>query len=183
MSILIRIGLLCLCSLAQAQPTSEPENGEIRAWREFSRQLEVAGVEVLKRYPQPTDIDRAEGLRYLLQQLGSSIEKRLIEQTGHLPLLREYFSDWQMERPGTYYLERVDPWPAPKPVTTEQMSDLLTDTVTSFSSRAPQWQGRVEMSQKHLQNKVHMQKSDDQGLSSNYYGNVWWESLGYIAEH
>ena len=88
MRVLSWIGLLCLCSLTQAQTPAEPESTEIRAWREFSRQLEVAGVEVLKSYPQPTDIDRAEGLRYLLQQLGSSIEKKLIEQPGHLPLLR-----------------------------------------------------------------------------------------------
>jgi len=124
-------------------------------------------------------------------------------------LVREYFSDWANERPGRYYLEQLGDTTSSAPVTTEQMTALLEDTIQKFASRAPQWQGRVDKSRKHLVNKVHMQKAGGQGLASNAYGsawfkvggdqalviemdapeallwsvqlgNVWWESLDYI---
>jgi len=47
---------------------ADEESAEVRAWRELTKQLESAGVEILKTYPQPDALDRAEGLRYLLQQ-------------------------------------------------------------------------------------------------------------------
>lgn len=124
-------------------------------------------------------------------------------------LIREYFSDWVNEHPGRYYLERLDQTLTSPPVTTEQMAALLGDTAKTFTSRTPQWQGRVEQARQHLVNKIHMKKADGQGLSSNAYGsswfrvdrnealiieldapdallwsvqlgNVWWESIDYI---
>lgn len=288
---------------------SDGETAETRAWREFTQQLEQSGVEILRTYPQPSALDGAEGLRYLLQQLSSSIQQKLIEQPGQIPLLRvgattinkwgmdgadakyqgasisgsgryrfygqlgtarlfaaqltrmagtyaaygaltgdqlhadqagnfevmispqrpegwqgvwlelnpeadnilirEYFSDWASERPGRYYLERLDGAAVSSPVTTGEMSALLDATAGKFATRAPQWQGRVEQARKHLVNKVHMQKADGQGLASNAYGsgwfkvgqdealvigmdapdallwsvqlgNIWWESIDYI---
>ncbi len=285
------------------------ETAEIRAWRQFTRSLEAAGTEILKTYPQPGALDRAEGLRYLLQQLSSSIQAELIEQPGQISLLRigattinkwgldgadakyqgarisgtgsyrlygqlgsarlfamqltrmggtyaafgaltgdqlqadqagrfevlispqkpadwqgvwmalepaadsllirEYFSDWESERPGRYYLERLDDAESDGPATTEQVTTLLDDTASRFASRAPQWQGRVDQARTHLVNRVHMQQADGQGLASNAYGsgwfkvgrdqalviemdapeallwsvqlgNVWWESIDYI---
>lgn len=251
------------------------ETVEIRAWREFTQQLETVGIEILRTYPQPHTLDRAEGLRYLLQQLSSSIQAKLVEQPGQISLLRigattinkwgmdgadakyqgasirgsgsyrlygqlgsarlfalqitrmggtyaafgaltgdqlqadqagdfevlisphkpvdwqgvwleldpeadsllirEYFSDWANERPGRYYLEQLGNTATSGPVTTEQITTLLDDTATKFSSRAPQWQGRVDQARTHLVNKVHMQKADGQGLASNAYGSGWFE--------
>ncbi|MGI9285989.1 MAG: hypothetical protein ACR2P1_11420 [Pseudomonadales bacterium] len=288
---------------------SANDTATTKAWREFTRKLETAGVEILNTYPQPEALDRAEGLRYLLQQLGSSIQQKLIDQPAQISLLRvgattinkwgmdgadakyqgaaisgtgsyrfygqlgsarlfatqltriggtfaaydtltgdqlradktgnfevliaahkpedwrgvwlklnpeadnllirEYFSDWAEERPGHYYLERLDNAAITAPVTTEQMATLLSDTARVFSSRAPQWQARVEQARQHLVNKVHMKKADGQGMDSNAYGsswfsvdhkealiieleapdallwsvqlgNVWWESIDYI---
>ncbi len=285
------------------------ETAETKVWREFTRQVEAAGVEILNSYPQPEALDRAEGLRYLLQQLGSSLQQQLIEQPGQIPLLRvgattinkwgldgadakyqvatisssgsyrlygqlgsarlfamqltrmsgtfaaygaltgdqlkadkagnfevliaphkpddwsgvwlelnsgtdnvlirEYFGDWANERPGRYYLEQLNTTAADTPITTTQMATLLQDTATTFSSRAPQWQGRGEQSRKYLENKGHVKKSGEEGLAANAYGsgwfnvargealivemeapdallwsvqlgNVWWESIDYI---
>ena len=242
MRIFLSLILLLFLPLLFAQ--AEGETAEISAWREFTRQLELSGVEILRTYPQPDALDRAEGLRYLLQQLDSSIQQKLIEQPGQIPLLRvgattinkwgmdgadakyqgasisgsgsyrfygqlgsarlfaaqltrmggtyaaygaltgdqlqvdvdgnfeviispqkpgdwqgvwlelnpeadnilvrEYFSDWANERPGNYYLERLDSPAESAPVSTVEMSTLLVDTASKFSTRAPQWQGRVE---------------------------------------
>jgi hypothetical protein len=67
---------------AETQPTTA------ELWQDFTRQLEQAGLQVLANYPQPTPQDEAEGLRYLLQQLGSSIEYQLVREPGEIPLLR-----------------------------------------------------------------------------------------------
>lgn len=307
MRVLLFAVLLLFHALVAAQ--SVDETVEIRAWREFTRNLETLGAEILQTYPQPDTLDRAEGLRYLLQQLSSSIQTKMIEQPGQISLLRlgattinkwgldgadakyqgatisgsgnyrlygqvgsarlfaiqlarkagtytafgaltgdqlganeagnfevlisphkpadwqgawlesdpaadsiiirEYFSDWANERPGRYYLEQLDDIPASGPVTTEQITTLLEDTARKFSTRAPQWQGRVDQARQYLVNKVHMQQADEQGLASNAYGsgwfkvgrdqaliiemdgpeallwsvqlgNVWWESIDYI---
>lgn len=295
--------------LSPAFAETVEETAEIRAWREFARQVEVAGVDILSTYPQPDTLDKAEGLRYLLQQLSHSIQQKLIGQPEQISLLRigattlnkwgfdgadakyqgasitgsgsyrfygqlgsarlfalqltrmegtyaaygaltgehfdtdeegnfevlisprkpsdwtgdwleldpaadsvlvrEYFSDWANERPGRYYLERLDAAVSSAPLTQAQAITLLGDTVAKFSSRAPQWQGRVDQARKHLVNRVYMKKADGQGLASNAYGsgwfsvgedqalviemdapeallwsvqlgNVWWESIDYI---
>ena len=292
-----------------ASVQADEENAEVRAWRELTTRLELAGQEVLETYPQPSALDRAEGLRYLLQQLNSAIQIELLKQPGQIPLLRigattinkwgldgadakyqgahisgsesyrlygqlgsarlfamqltrmegtyaaygaltgdllqadeagnfevlisphkpgdwqgvwlaldpaadsllirEYFSDWANERPGRYFLEQLGSTTSSTPVTTAKIAGLLEDTTQTFSSRVTQWQGRVDQSRKQLVNKVHMQKAQGQGLSSNAYGsawfkvgaeealviemdapeallwsvqlgNVWWESLDYI---
>ncbi len=307
MRVLLGAILVLFHPLLSAQAGNE--SPEIRAWRDFTQQLEISGVEILKTYPQPEELDRAEGLRYLLQQVSSSIQQRVIAQPGQIALLRvgattinkwgldgadakyqaasidgsgsyrlygrlgsarlfalqvtrmgsifaaygsltgdqlqadetgnfevlispvkpadwqgvwlelnpqannillrEYFADWATERPGNYYIERLDDIATSAPVTTKQMTALLSATASTFSSRAPQWQGRVEQARKHLVNRVHMQKATGQGLAANAYGsswfrvaqdealiiemdppdallwsvqlgNVWWESIDYI---
>ncbi len=301
-------GILVLFHQVTSAQTAA-ESPEIQAWRDFTRRVEAAGVEILKSYPQPTALDSAEGARYLLQQLGSSIQAELVDAPGQIPLLRigattinkwgldgadakyqgasingdsayrlhgqlgsarlfalqltrmqgeyaafgaltgdqlqadeagnfevlissakpadwqgvwlqlepatdsllvrEYFSDWASERPGRYYLEEIGTTQTSEPVTSGQVAGLLRDTAANFSARAPQWRGHVEQARTHLVNRIHMQKSDGQGLASNIYGsgwfdvdsdqalviemdapdallwsvqlgNVWWESIDYI---
>ena len=299
---------LTLCPLFLSAQT-DVETDEIRAWREFTQRLETAGVEVLKAYPQPGTLDRAEGLRYLLQQLSSSIQIKLIEQPEQMSLfrvgattinkwgldgadakyqgatirggesyrlygqlgtarifamqltrmegtyaafaaltgdqlqadaegnfevlispdkptdwtgvwleldsqadsilIREYFGDWANEQPGSYHLEQLGMPKGYDPITTSQAIALLSAAAEKFSTRAPQWQGRVDQARKHMVNKVYVKKADGQGLDSNAYGsgwfkvgmdqaliiemeapeallwsvqlgNIWWESLDYI---
>ena len=75
-----------LCPVFSAQ--AGDDRPEIQAWSEMTKRLELIGIEALKTYPQPNAIDRAEGLRYLLQQLSSSIQAELVRQPGQIPLLR-----------------------------------------------------------------------------------------------
>ncbi len=278
-------------------------------WSQFTRELELAGLKVLEDYPQPTLLDESEGLRYLLQQLSTSVQNILVRESGEIPLLRvgattinkwgmdgadakyqgapidpsgeylfsgrlgtarltaiqlsnltsgnyqafeslsgdqfqsadsgefqvllsvnkpeywhgpwlplrsettdllvrEYFGDWENEEPGDYRLQRLDSTPTKSPLTLTAAEQLLADTVTQFSQRAPQWKTHIDQARKHLVNKVVMRKTA-QGLENNYYGsawfrisndealvieledpqallwsvqlgNVWWESLDYI---
>lgn len=69
---------------AQAQGESE----EIRSWRKFTHDPATAGVEILSTCTQPQAIEKAEGFLYLLQQLWSTIQAKLVEQPGQIPLLR-----------------------------------------------------------------------------------------------
>ncbi len=86
----MRAIICCILMLFHSWVSAEVDNeaAEMRAWREFTSQLGAAGAEILRTYPQPGELDSAEGLRYLLQQLGSSIEAMLVEQPGQIPLLR-----------------------------------------------------------------------------------------------
>lgn len=86
----MRIILFVLLLLFQPWLLAQSANdtATTKAWRDFTRQLETAGVEILNTYPQPEALDRAEGLRYLLQQLGSSIQQTLIDQPEQISLLR-----------------------------------------------------------------------------------------------
>jgi hypothetical protein len=86
-------GAISLVAIACASPPVKvsPGNGAIDAgqvWRDFTNGLEEAGVEFLNDYPQPQSIDRAEGLRYRLQQVQSAALETLIRQPGEIPLLR-----------------------------------------------------------------------------------------------
>jgi len=58
------------------------------AWSEFCDAIKRAGITILESYPQPTDVDRAEGLRYLAQQVQASIQDALVGEPGEPPLLR-----------------------------------------------------------------------------------------------
>lgn len=78
--------LLCLSAPARAE--SEVHDASVRAWSEFTRELEAAGLAALASYPQPTTLDTTEGVRYLLQQLGSAIKHQLVREQGVIPLLR-----------------------------------------------------------------------------------------------
>ncbi len=86
----MRILVSCFLVLLYLLPRvhADEESVEVRAWRDLTKQLELTGIEALKSYPQPHAIDRAEGLRYLLQQLSSSIQAELVEQPSQIPLLR-----------------------------------------------------------------------------------------------
>jgi len=311
---LVFLGLLTACSPVRTpdvthSDTKVEESAEVQAWRNYTQTIEEAGVDILNRYPQPGPIDRAEGLTYLAQQLGASIDQTLLKQPNQIPLLRvgatninkwgldgadvkyqnaylspngqyifhgqlgsaeifalqlvrhgdnfaafgsltaddlstddqgrfqvmisrikpeswagswlefdpeanallvrEYFRDWDKERPGTYWVERLDPYTKSPYVTTDETAALLEQSAKTFATRAPQWQSRMERTRRHLVNKVHFRKADEQGLAANYYGtswfklesgqglliemdaptaqmwsvqlgNVWWESLDYI---
>ena len=278
-------------------------------WSQFTRELETAGLKVLEGYPQPTLLDESEGLRYLLQQLSTSVQNILVRESGEIPLLRvgattinkwgmdgadakyqgapidpsgeylfigrlgtarltaiqlsnltsgnyqafeslsgdqfqsadggefqvllsvnkpeywqgpwlplrsettdllvrEYFGDWESEVPGDYRLQRLDSTPTKSQLTLMAAEQLLADTITQFSQRAPQWKSHISQAREHLVNKVIMRRTL-QGLENNYYGsawfrisngealiielenprallwsvqlgNVWWESLDYI---
>ena len=301
------VALSCQALLLKAEPERTRASSEI--WSEFTRELEIAGLKVLEDYPQPTVLDESEGLRYLLQQLSTSVQNILVRESGEIPLLRvgattinkwgmdgadakyqgapidpsgeylfsgrlgtarltaiqlsnltsgdyqafeslsgdqfqsadsgefqvllsvnkpeywqgpwlplrsettdllvrEYFGDWGNEEPGDYRLQRLDSTPTKSQLTLTAAEQLLVDTVTQFSQRAPQWKSHINQARKHLVNKVVMRKTA-QGLENNYYGsawfriskdealvieledpqallwsvqlgNVWWESLDYI---
>jgi hypothetical protein len=254
----------------------EEDVDAVRAWTDFTRGLEAAGLEFLSAYPQPQAIDRAEGLRYMLQQVQSAAQMALIREPGQIPLLRigpttlnkwgmdgadgkymnaaiegtgtyrlygqlgtarlfaiqlatqvreyeaygeltgdqietderdhfevlisrerpegwkghwlelnpeatdlivrEYFRDWANERPGTYFVQRVDEVIAPEPVTTQQMAELLNETVEQFAFRVPQWKGRMNKIRRHLVNKVYTTKGDSGTLATNFYGSGWFDA-------
>ncbi len=299
--------LFFLMEPVMSQPFESDETAQI--WSQFARDLETAGLAVLKDYPQPSSLDKAEGLRYLLQQLGASIQHEIIREPGEIPLLRvgattinkwgmdgadakyqgapidpagryifsgrlgtarlmaiqlsnlnsesyqafgsltgddlqtsengefqvllaekkpenwknpwlalnskttdllvrEYFGDWLQEKPGEYFLQRLDSIPTNLPMTLPKVEKLLADTITTFGRRAPQWKSQIEQARVHLTNRIVMQKTP-QGLGNNFYGsgwfrinedeallieledpqalmwsvqlgNIWWESLDYI---
>lgn len=283
---------------------------EITAWKTFCAAVEQAGVEILERYPQPHEIDRAEAPLFLAQQLGIAIEEVLTRRDQAFPLLRlaastinkagldsadakytgasiaggapyrlrgtlgnarlialqaiakgppfrafgrlsgsdlapdpegsfevmlaperpegwegpwietgaqatdllvrEYFGDWESERPSTMTLERLDGVGAAAPMTLSESEQLLRSMAQEFAGRAPIWQPRVQQVRNGLRNQLAPASSAGaQGLADNLYGtgwfalepdevllieldppdallwsfqlgNFWWESLDYV---
>lgn len=269
-------------ALACDSPATDdaPVVGEVDAvevWRDFTRGLEEAGVEFLNDYPQPQSIDRAEGLRYMLQQVQSAADMALTRQPGEIPLLRigpttinkwgmdgadgkymnaaidptgtyrlsghlgtarlfavqlatqireyeafgeitgdqietdsngafeilisrerpadwhgswleldpkatdvivrEYFRDWETERPGRYWIERLDDVRPTEPATTERMAVLLEETLEQFVHRVPQYEPRGNKIRRFLVNKVHVSSGDDDSgtLAANAYAAGWFD--------
>ena len=61
---------------------------EIAAWEAFCDELKAVGVTTLREHPQNHAIDRAEGVRYLAQQIGAAVRDELLEREVSFPLLR-----------------------------------------------------------------------------------------------
>jgi hypothetical protein len=83
----IAAALLLLPLGAFAAPADEVP-AEIAAWNAFCDSLKESGAEILRRWPQQREIDRAEGALFLAQQLAVSVERVLAALDPSFPLLR-----------------------------------------------------------------------------------------------
>lgn len=91
-------------------------------------------------------------------------------------LVREYFHDWESERPSALQIERLDAAPVPGPLGLEEAAKLLADMGTAFEQRAPMWLGRSQQLQRHALNRFRQapQNSGGQGLRDNLYATAWY---------
>ena len=80
--------MLIFCHNLAFKVEAEAIRSNAEMWSKFTRELEIAGQKVLEDYPQPTLLDESEGLRYLLQQLSTSVQNILVRESGEIPLLR-----------------------------------------------------------------------------------------------
>lgn len=80
--------LVTLVAACGSEPKEPPTQDVAEIWERFAAEIGESGAEFLRDHEQDYDIDRAEGLRYLVQQLSSSVENELLRQTGEIPLLR-----------------------------------------------------------------------------------------------
>jgi hypothetical protein len=77
-----------MLDLANVRSAAPDASAEIAAWQEFCDALRQSGAELLARYAQVHAVDRAEALRYLAQQVATSVELAQIDRQPELPLLR-----------------------------------------------------------------------------------------------
>jgi len=84
----MRLAVAILIVLGPFVVRAEEVSPEVAAWQAFCDAVEQAGVEILNRYPQPHEIDRAEAPLFLAQQLGVAIEETLTRRDAAFPLLR-----------------------------------------------------------------------------------------------
>jgi hypothetical protein len=132
----------------------------------------------------------------------------LHEQTTNL-LVREYFNDWQSERPSTMMLERVDAVVKRAPLTLAATAATLDQVADEFDSRVRMWMPWLQKTRSGPPNQLHNLSPSGQGLKTNVYGegwfkiapdqaliielddpraalwsfqlgNLWWESIDYI---
>jgi hypothetical protein len=61
---------------------------DVVAWEAFCDRLKDSGAEILREHAQPHAIDRAEGPRYLVQQVAQAVEHVLTAEDASFPLLR-----------------------------------------------------------------------------------------------
>ncbi len=80
----ISLGLM----LAPIGAGAQSVGGEIETWNAFCDAIKQSGAQILERYPQSHEIDRAEGPLFLAQQLGLAIEQTRAARDRAFPLLR-----------------------------------------------------------------------------------------------
>ena len=81
-------GVMALVAGCGSSSEEPPTQDVAEIWTRFAAEVGKSGAEFLRDNEQEYDIDRAEGLRYLAQQLSASVQEELIRQTGEIPLLR-----------------------------------------------------------------------------------------------
>ena len=99
------LALLMAAPARRAQaPTPEAEREAIEnaAWNAFCDRLKETGREILREELPATDLDRAEGQRYLLQRLAASIDEVLDARIG--PPVVELYS----HKLGKYGMDSAD---------------------------------------------------------------------------
>jgi hypothetical protein len=79
-----------VASACAAAPPATPGVGvdEIAEWEAFCDELKATGVATLRDHEQEHEVDRAEGVRYLVQQLGVAVDLELEARETELPLMR-----------------------------------------------------------------------------------------------
>ena len=86
--LLFASGGLVGCADETVAPADSGSTDPVVAWEAFCDQLKATGVEILNDYPQKHAIDRAEGPRYLAQQLANAVKSTLLADEKGFPLLR-----------------------------------------------------------------------------------------------
>lgn len=85
----VLVVVLILFVAAPASFAGEQTAGaEVVAWEAFCDQLKTDGAAILRAHPQRHEIDRAEGLRYLADQVATAVAQVDDRRNAALPLLR-----------------------------------------------------------------------------------------------
>ncbi len=89
---MIRFALVCVvialgAPLAVSAQEAAPP-AEVAAWVAFCERLEAEGAAILREHPQAHEIDRAEALRYLADQLAAAVRQVNDDRDRAFPILR-----------------------------------------------------------------------------------------------
>ncbi|NND68869.1 MAG: hypothetical protein HKN19_14865, partial [Halioglobus sp.] len=90
-------------------PVGKPTD-PVALWGKFADDLRTAGQQVLATYPREPEIDKAEALRYLLQQVQAASGAMLMRQTGEPALLRlgaTTLNKWGLDAADAKYMGAV----------------------------------------------------------------------------
>lgn len=142
----MRIHQICLVVLLSfssaaiaAADAVEADPDATASWEAYCDRLKEAGAQILATYPQPSEIDRAEGLRYLAQQVAASLEQELIAQPGEIGLLRvgaTTLRKWGLDAADAKYLgAEIDPKGSYRLFGTQGSARLTAVQTASMSPR------------------------------------------------
>ncbi len=90
--------------------------------------------------------------------------------------VRQYFADWENERPANFLIERLGgQGVAPKPLTPARMAELLDEVGTWTLQTAKFWQEWIDQLRRdHVKGEVKEPKPFVGGAQDIVYGNDWW---------
>lgn len=90
-------------------------------------------------------------------------------------LLREYFYDWENERPSEFAIERLDRAADPVPIDSGATIDLFDQIADQFGATVPKWFAPALDDRAHRTNQLRPpSKSASEGLRENAYGSGWF---------
>lgn len=187
-----RLGSARLIAIQLAQTTSEYKAFKSLSGEEF-------GADDSGRFEIMISQQRPKGWKGPWLQMNPA--------ANHL-VVRQYFGDWEEEKPSDMILERVDWVGEEEPLSIAETSRLLNAMSQRFASRSVLWMPWLEKTRKKL-NRIEPITGNSQGLKNNAYGegwfrigedealvieldkpqadlwsfqlgNYWWESIDYI---
>jgi len=88
-SLAVLASILCF-GVPSAAPAGDeaPPLPEVAAWEAFCDAVKDGGVAILRSHPREHEIDRAEALRYLADELAAAIQRSLDDAALEAPVLR-----------------------------------------------------------------------------------------------
>jgi hypothetical protein len=134
------------------------------------------GVSALESFDIRKRADAAGNFSFLIGDPEKTPGAAPISSAASMLFLREYYSDWETERPSKFFLERLDRPDRGTPITSSAMADILEATASKLESQVPYWKGRMDQIRaSHDNSLAPAGLMGDVGLGDILYGTGWFE--------
>ena len=135
-----------------------------------------SGVSALESFDIREQADASGTFSFLIGDPKKTPGAALVSSEASMLFLREYYSDWDAERPSKFVLERLDRPDRGTPLTPTTMAAILEATATKLENQIPYWKGRMDQIRAGHDNSLAPAGTlGDVGLGDILYGTGWFD--------